>query len=497
MQRTAGVVLAALGATGCFKVAPSRGVGEVSAERAARAEAVTPDPYDVELPPGYAIDLVADHLTFPTGIAIGARDELYVVESGYSYGERFTKARLLRIVPGAAPRELATGDGAPWNGVDLHDGALFVAEGGELEGGRIVRFDLRGDGVAPPRVLVDHLPSFGDHHTNGPIVSRDGWVYFGQGTATNAGVVGEDDAMFGWLDRHPELHDVPCRDVTLSGLAWTTEDRRKGHQGKVTTGAFHAYGTTGERGEVIAGHVPCSGAVMRVKADGGPVELVAWGFRNPFGLAFDPSGALFVDDNGYDVRGSRPVFGAADVLWKVEPGEWYGWPDYAEGRPLTAEAFQEGGGDPKGFVLAAHPGEPRAPRAPTGYFPVHASADGLDFARGDAFGHAGSAFVALFGDMAPTVGKVIAPVGFEVVRVDPRTGAIEDFARNRGDATGPASKLGSRGLERPVAVRFNPRGDALYVVDFGVIRLTDQGPEPQPATGRIWRITRGGGHASR
>lgn len=495
MRRALGLAaIAGCATAGCFKVAPSKGGGEVSQHAVQQARQAASNPYDVELPPGYAIELVADRLTFPTGIAIGPRDELYVVEAGYAYGEVFTTPRLLELVPGGAPRELVAGEGGqPWNGVAYHDGALFVAQGGERDGGRIVRFELGGN-AAQPRVLVEHLPGMGDHHTNGPVVSRDGWIYFGQGTATNAGVVGADNAQFGWLDRHPEVHDIPCRDVTLAGLAWTIDDPRKGHTGRVTTGAYHAFGTTGEPGEVIRGQVPCNGAVMRVRTSGGPIELVAWGLRNPFGLALDAGDRLYVTDNGYDTRGSRPVFGAADVLWRIEPGRWYGWPDFAEARPLTDPAFSEADGNVKAMVLARPPEQPPEPAA---YLPVHSSADGFDISRSAGFGHVGSAFIALFGDMAPTAGKVIAPVGFKVVRVDLATGAVEDFARNRGDSTGPASRLHQRGLERPVAARFSPDGSALYVVDFGIVRMTDQGAEPQRSTGRVWRIVHGGNHATR
>ena len=48
------------------------------------------------------------------------------------------------------------------------------------------------------------------------------------------------------------------------------------------------------------------------------MELVAWGFRNPFGLAVAPDGRLFVTDNGLVVRGSRPVWGSPDVLWEIK-----------------------------------------------------------------------------------------------------------------------------------------------------------------------------------
>jgi hypothetical protein len=94
--------------------------------------------------------------------------------------------------------------------------------------------------------------------------------------------------------------------------------------------------------------------------------------------------------------------------------------------------------------------------------------------------------------MAPSAGKVLAPVGFKVVRVDVSTGRIEDFMVNRGHDNGPASRVGGQGLERPVAARFDPRGEALYVVDFGVMVMGEKGPRPQQDTGVLWRITRGG-----
>ena len=134
--------------------------------------------------------------------------------------------------------------------------------------------------------------------------------------------------------------------------------------------------------------------------------------------------------------------------------------------------------------------EPGTPPPPAAVFPVHSSADGFDFSRSEAFGQVGDAFVACFGDEAPTSGKTLEPVGSKVVRVDPATGVIEDFAVNRGSTNGPASRIGGGGLERPVAARFDPPGEALYVVDFGVMLQGAKGAMPQPGTGALWRITR-------
>jgi hypothetical protein len=46
-------------------------------------------------------------------------------------------------------------------------------------------------------------------------------------------------------------------------------------------------------------------------------------------------------------------------------------------------------------------------------------------------------------------------------------------------------------LERPVSLKFNPAGDELYLVDFGVLLMSEKGANPQKETGVIWRIKKG------
>jgi glucose/arabinose dehydrogenase len=469
---------------GCWSILPSHGGGQTSLAPAAAAR--TPDPSGIALPEGYRAEVVAAGLTFPTGVAFDDRGGIYVLEAGYSYGEVWTTPRLLRVEPGGKTSVVATGENPPWNGVIFHDGAFYISDGGEKDGGRILRVTPDGKVSA----IVDGLPSLGDHHTDGPAAGPDGWIYFGQGTATNSGVVGPDNADFGWLKRHPDFHDMPCKDVKLAGRNFSSDNPLTPAAGdKATTGAYLPFGQASTSGQVVSGKVPCAGAVMRVRPEGGTPELVAWGFRNPYGLAFSPEGRLYVTENGYDQRGSRPVYGTPDVLWAVEPGAWYGWPDHSAGIPLDDGRFAQGGNPNPGRVLAEMPGEPPKPAALLG---VHSSSNGFDFSRDEAFGHVGEAFVAQFGDMAPKVGKVLGPVGFKVARVDVKTGRIEDFAVNRPHK-GPASMVGGGGLERPVAARFDPSGAALYVVDFGIMTVSQEGPQPRQGTGVLWKITRGKG----
>ncbi len=471
--------LVALSLSGCYALRPSSGGGQTEFTPPRKL-----NPADVGVPRGYRVEVVASGLTFPTGVAFDEKGVPHVVEAGYSYGEVFTTPRLLRVQPNGSVTEVARGEkNGPWTGVAYANGSFFVAEGGQLQGGRILRISSDGRITA----LVEKLPSYGDHHTNGPAIGRDGQIYFTVGVATNSGVVGEDNFQFGWLKRFPKFHDVPCRDVELAGRNFESPNVLDGGKGRAKTGAFVPFGTETKPGQVIKGQVPCSGAVLRVAQSGGQPELVAWGLRNPFGMAFAADGALYITENSYDDRGSRPVWGTPDVLWRITPGTWYGWPDYAEGNPLTNDDYRPPGKGRLEPLLAKPPGRPPKPVAVLG---VHASANGFDFSRSAAFGHVGQAFIAEFGDEAPTTGKVLHPVGFRVVRVNVANGTIEEFAANKGDKVGPASKVGGAGLERPVAARFDPSGNALYVVDFGVLLQDEKGAKPQTGTGVLWRITR-------
>lgn len=465
--------------SGCYRIMPSKGGGQLSSTPARE----NIDPNDVVLPMGYRIEVVTTELTFPTAVTFDEDGVPYVIEAGYSYGEEFLYPKLFRINRDGSTRLIATGEiNGPWNGITYHNGYFYVAEGGEMEGGKILRISKGGE----IEVLLDNLPSVGDHHTNGPVI-KDGYIYFGQGTATNSAVVGVDNANFGWLKRYNDFHDIPCQDIVVTGQNFESKNvLTKDPDDKALTGPYSPYNRRVEPDQVIKGAVPCTGAIMRIPLEGGEAEVVAWGFRNPFGLALAPDQTLYITDNSFDVRGSRPVWGTGDNLWKLEEGKWYGWPDFSGGIPVS-KLKVPGEKDPKP-VLKSYPNDPPHPAARLG---VHSSSNGFDFSYNPDFGFQGHAFIAQFGDMAANVGKVLYPVGYKVVRVDVENGIVEDFALNRVNRNGPASLLESGGLERPVDVAFNPEGDALYVVDFGIMQITkDSKVIPYQETGVVWKITK-------
>ena len=462
----------------CYRMLPSKGGGQLSDVPVGRVI----DTSDVLLPEGYKIEIIARNLTFPTAVTFDEAGNLYAIEAGYSYGEVFLEPKLLKILPDGSTTAIYTGKkNGPWNGITYNNGYFYIAEGGQLEGGKILKVSKEGT----VQVLVDGLPSLGDHHTNGPVV-MDGYIYFGQGTATNSAVVGNDNASFGWLYRYEDFHDIPCKDITINAINSKTKNvLTEDPDDEAVTGPFSPYNQRAEQNQVIQGAIPCTGAVMRVPTSGGNIELVAWGFRNPYGMAVAPDGKIYITQNSYDVRGNRPVWGTGDLLFELEQGAWYGWPDYNGKMPVT-KLEVPGEKDPK-KILVNDPGTPPEPVAKLG---VHSSSNGISFSTNADFGFEGQVFIAQFGDMAPGVGKVLSPVGYRVVRVDVNSGIVEDFATNKAKKNGPASWLEAGGLERPVSVQFSPDGTALYIVDFGILSTGKRGSNPVLKTGVIWKVTK-------
>jgi glucose/arabinose dehydrogenase len=473
-------VLAVTGClSGCFTLSPSNGGGQNVAYQGERRLNAA----DIALPDGYAISVAARNLDLPTGLCFDDDGVAYVIESGSD--PTAPQPRLLRCDDSI--QVVATGAAGAWNGLCYSKGNFYVAQA-DPDGGRIMKITPDGKSSA----LVENLPSVGDYAASSPLAGPDGYLYFAQGSATNSGVVGPDDDEQGlvpgkrWLSRNRRFHDVPGGDITLAGWNAQTPDPFTPHGTKVT-GAFSPFGEPTAPGQTVAGQSPCTGAIMRVPLAGGPPELVAWGFRNPAGLAFTADRRLYATEQSYEDRGSRPVSGCGDLVWEIHPALWYGWPDYFGTRPLAgSRQFAPVGEPPPQFLLS---GRPNTPPAPAAILPVHGMASGIDFSRNPAFGQTGQAFVAEFGDLAPVDGKLLFPVGFEVDRVDVTTGVRHAFAANKGAINGPASKIGGGGFERPIAVRFNPSGDTLYVLDYGVVTIGSR-PQPRPRTGVLWKITR-------
>lgn len=156
-----------------------------------------------------------------------------------------------------------------------------------------------------------------------------------------------------------------------------------------------------------------SGAILSFRLDGSDLQVVATGLRNPFGLAFDGNGRLFVSDNARDDLGETEP---AETVVVIERGAHYGWPRcWASWRQRKLI------------------GSCRGVTKPFAYLEPHSSANTLAF-------WVGSLFVAEWGQY------LSERWGRKLVRIDPANGRASTFAD---------------GFEHPLGLAVEPHGGLL------------------------------------
>ena len=431
------------------------------------------DPKAVVTPPGFRAEVVATGLNNPSSVDSDEAGNVYIGEMGSPAASAYEGGRIVRIRADGSSEVVADNFSGSLTGLAYYNGAFFVAE--HAKSSRIYR--VFEDGTIQP--IVTGLPGGGDHPTSDVVVSHSEKIYFGQGTRTNSGVVGPDNAA--WLTDHRELTDVPGANIVLAGRNFECPDPFG--PGTVSTGAFKPFAVRGDQDETIRRNIKCSGSIMRADPDGGELELSAWGLRRPFGISVHADGRIFCADIGMEDRGSRRIADGRSYLWQVVEHRWYGWPDYAGGEPITNPKFQPQTCPQPEFLLKKHP---RIQAEPVAKLPSGSGAAKFDFARSPFFGSDDTAFVALMGDIraadhTPTQNP-------RVVALDVGTGTTADFLTN--EHPGPASAYQSGGLERPIAAKFDRTGEAMYVLDLGILYTApDTTIRTLPNTGVLWRIS--------
>lgn len=427
------------------------------------------NPSDIEISDAYTIEVFAEGLDSPSSMLFTEQGQMIIAESGLTSGN----PRVLLQVDDHY-EVIGQNFNVPITGINYWNGAIFVSHRGAIT---VVNLDGSSANV------ISGLPSNGDYYNNRVVFGSDNKLYFGQGTATNSGVVGTDND---WVFTVPLACDYPGDYITLTGQNFETYNMLIVQvPGELAyTGAFSPFGVPNLPYELRKGVIKASGSILRSNFDGTELELIAWGFRNPSYMKFDNMNRLFVSNNSYEVRGSRPIANALDEFYIVSPGIWYGWPDYTGGFPVSQPRFKPFGGEQPQFLLMKHPNIPPKPFAT---FPTGSVIMGFDFNYNASFGPYGDAYIAEFGSrrsMINTYTSPLAGVGHRISKIDMNTGETSTFARNKSGY--PASATNEGGFERPADVVFGPDG-AMYILDLGLDASYKPG-DFVPNTGVIWRI---------
>ncbi|MCC9136977.1 PQQ-dependent sugar dehydrogenase [Pontibacter silvestris] len=452
------------------------------------------DPADVVVPDGYKIEPIMVGLSFPTDVSFSDDGTIFVSEGGSSWPTRpYMPARVIVRHPSGDTEAISMNVHAGPRSVTWRDGELYMA----FKGGyhmQIAKYNLS---TRELKILIDQIPSGGWHEPGGPVFGPDGMMYFGHGSVSQQGVALPAGFTVD-LAKHPNAHDVPGQDVTLTGNNVRSRDPRMPYPFMVDTGAFKPFGTSAKKGEVIKGELFCNSAVWRSRPDGSDVELLAWGIRNPFGMAISDGGELYVTDNDFEEKGERAIANDPDRIWHIKNArkpfgsittpDWYGFPDICgDGLPVNHEKHLPSRGTAAELLLE----NPPEWAGPAVFLEQpHSCMCKMDFSRSDAFGYKGELFVAEWGALAPLNSPRPEDLdhGFRVIRVDVQKGTAEPFMHNK--KMGPASTYGGGGIERPVSCKFSPDGKSLYVLDFGVAKVTPGNMLAFAHTGVLWKISR-------
>jgi glucose/arabinose dehydrogenase len=467
----------------------------------------------IQVPEGYKVEKVADGLTFPTSATWDDQGNMYVVEAGGAFlPEQMGPMRIMQLKEDGTKEEVVNlsqeGVKPAVVAVLWHDGWFYFTHRAEDATGAVSRVNKEGQMELLFKGIID---SQAEHQINDIRVGPDGMMYVAVGLAGNAGVI--DPSVAPFVKRNPEVRPTPCQDIVLVGRNYKTPDFRTEEEGdSVMTGAYVPFGEETHPGQVIKGVTLCGGSILKFDPNNamGTITTHAWGFRNLIGLAWDSRGEMYAAENGYDVRGSRPVKDDIDATLRVHEGMWYGVPDFSAGRePLTDPKFEvpdslqagifidgEFIGKDLGFVIdhEASGLTPPDPSVVIGRHEFNSSPSFLDVAPAGWGDWADHAFIAEWGDLAPPTNPLRGEshAGFQIVRVDPASGELVTFAENMGG--GPASEQGmqGKGLDRPFDVKFGPDG-AMYIVDYGVVEIDmSQAPpyDPKEETGIVWKISK-------
>ena len=227
----------------------------------------SPTPSTSAGPLNFAVRSVAEGLVAPWALAFATDGSVWLTE-------RPGRVRVIRngqLLPTAAlTLNVVTANGCEDGllGIAVREPNVFLYYTYRGSGGntnRISKFTIQGNTLVGEQVLLDGIPGGTCYHFGGRLkIGPDGYLY----VTTGEGY-------------------VASRAASPTGL---------------------------------------SGKILRLHLDGSGMEVFAWGFRNPQGIAFDSAGRLYASSNG--PTGDLGLC-CHDEIDYVQQGGFYGWPEFA------------------------------------------------------------------------------------------------------------------------------------------------------------------------
>ncbi|MGK7391516.1 MAG: hypothetical protein ACNS60_14270 [Candidatus Cyclobacteriaceae bacterium M2_1C_046] len=484
------------------------------------------EPSDIIVPSGFKIEAYSSGLTYPVDVTFDGRGNAYIAEAGgHTYGTkppRAPEARILKMTPegkltilynnvvpmteikeAESSSEMEEGLIPPVTGVTFYQGNLYISHRS--------RYSVLNPETGEFKTIVNGLPSWGEFLNAKPIF-KDGKMVFFLSTQGNSGVIESHWVKVIDMFNKPGAHEIPGEDITLTGQNYWVPTHKVNIVDKdsVKTGAYMPLGELAEKGQTIKGELICNGAFFRCNPDGSDLERIAWGLRSSFGYRYSPDGRLITTMNSANPMPPRGLYFDWEPVYEVIEGEWYGWPDFFSGLPITDKRFQVKK-EERSFVLTEETHQKLLkgkdkPIQPLVKLPVHSAAQGMVFGQQSMNVPENNILVAEFGTIVPffkgdsahphlpkPIKKEEIPAdvdfnwpGFKVQQVDINTGQITNFIYNESGLPASATKGG--GLERPIQLEWGPDG-SLYIVDFGTVEFDDTGMNAHPFTGIIWKVS--------
>ncbi|MGL4106514.1 hypothetical protein [Clostridium sp. LP20] len=166
-------------------------------------------------------------------------------------------------------------------------------------------------------IVISNIPS-GGNEIDRRLLSKEGELFISIGAATNSGI------------SESGRGDISPVEITLAGINF----------GEEKTGAFKDKGVSSEIGEKIKKAELGNGAVYKIDLEKNSVSLFVSGIRGITGLDYDNEGNIVAVFSGMKNEGLRAVNRDRDYIYKLVKGEWYGWPDFSGGDPISSPRFK-------------------------------------------------------------------------------------------------------------------------------------------------------------